>query len=98
MHFEQLWDKCEDFHKKECGDSNSSSLIEELVIKLNIYKILVSRKDLPEEEGKEMKSRTLGEILFTLTNISLIDNVNVFEALQTALLFHSVDTFSKKHP
>lgn len=96
MHFEELWEKCENFHKQ--SDSSTSNLIlDELMLKINLYQAISSRSDLPEEEGQKAKSRTLGEILLTLTHLSLHDNINVFDALNTALHYRSVDVYDKKY-
>lgn len=96
MHFEELWELCEKLHQ-EADQGNSSSLIDELALKFNIYKVIDQRTDIPQEERQKIKSRTLGEILLTLTNISLKDNVDVFEALSSAYKYRSIEHFSKKY-
>ena len=50
-------------------------------MKLNVYKVIDQRIEIPPTEKLAIKSRTLGEILMTITNLSLRDNINVFEAL-----------------
>lgn len=97
MHFEELWEKCESLHKDNAGLDQASALIEELGLKFNIYKVIDQRTDIPQEERQKIKSRTLGEILLTLTNISLIDNIDVFEALSAAFKYRSIEHFSKKY-
>lgn len=96
MHFEELWEKCETLHK-EAGASSSASLASELSLKLDLYKVLDLKDDLTEQEKQKIKSRVLGEILLTITNISLVDNINVYQALDEALKFRSIEYFSSKH-
>lgn len=95
MHFEDLWEKCENSHTQSLSDS--PTIIDELILKLNLYKAIISKNDIPEEDFKKIKSHTLGEILFTLTNLSLKDNINVYEALLTALHHRSIELYSAKY-
>lgn len=93
--FDELWEACESLHK-EAGTAISSSLFE-LDLKFNLYKAINHKGDIPKEEIEKIKSRILGEILLTITNISLIDNINVFEALNQALQFRSIEYYSEKY-
>lgn len=84
-HFEELWTECEDFQKKVVSHSEVHHLIEELLLKISLYKAINARTGIPKEEAQKIKSHSLGEILITLTGISLKDNINVYEALTMAL-------------
>lgn len=99
-HFEEVWDQCESLFK-ETGElaatEKSSSLTDNLIFKINLYKAVDLKNDIPDAERQKIKSRTLGEILWTLTNISMIDNINVFEALNSIYEYRSVEHFSKKY-
>lgn len=95
MHFEELWERCEKFHQEASSDS---SLMDELMMKVNLYKVIDQKTEVPEEERQKLKSRAMGEILLTLTGMSLKDNVNVFEALSIALQYRSVEHYSQKYP
>lgn len=97
LHFEELWEKCEKLHEENLSEDKSAVIIDELMMKLNLYKVIDLKTDIPEEERQKIKSRTLGEILLTLTNISLKDNINVFEALSTAFKFRSIEHYATKH-
>lgn len=100
MHFEELWEKCEALNK-EASDPTvpTENLMQDLRMKLDLYLAIDSRTELPEADRQNAKSRTLGEILMTLTHLSLRDNINVYEALGVALQHHSVNYFSQKyHP
>ena len=97
MHFEELWEKCENLHQ-EMGDKFSNEeLLSQLTMKLDLYKTLDTRTEIPEEDRKQAKSRILGEILLTITNLSLKDNINVFEALGLALQYRSINYFGQKY-
>lgn len=97
IHFEELWEKCENLNKEISSDELSSSIIDELMMKLNLYKLIDSQKDITDEDKQKVKSRTLGEILLTLTNLSLKDNINVYEALATAYKFRSISHYNEKY-
>ena len=83
MHFEELWEKCEAFQKKE-GFSHSLNM-SELAIKAQLYSSLSKRDDISVEEIQKLKSHVLGEILLFLTGVSLSDNIDVYGALVNAL-------------
>lgn len=98
IHFEELWEKCEQFHQENSAQDSISSIIEELSIKINLYKALDSKIDsLPAEESQKIKSRTLGEIVLTLTNLSLRENINVYDSLRESLQHRMVQVYSQKH-
>jgi len=96
IHFEELWEKCENFHKDANLGASVQSVLDELMMKINLYKVLVEKKEISETEYQTIKSRTLGEILLTLTNLSLKENINVFEALGVALQYRNVDQNNRK--
>ncbi len=96
MHFEELWEQCENFYKDSKLITDSNSLLEELSLKLNLYKAIDSKEEIPAEDRQKVKSRVLGEILLTLTGLSLKDNVTVYEALNIALQYRSADFNSRK--
>ena len=96
-HFEDLWTKCENLHQEIVQNENSAQILEELILKINLYKALEQKTEIPETELQTIKSRTIGEILLTLTKLSLKDNLNVYEALSIAMQWRSIDHFSKKY-
>lgn len=95
-HFEKLWEQAEEFQKEGSANSNVQQIIEELMMKISLYKAIDSKTELPEEDRQKVKSRTLGEILLTLTSLSLKDNINVYESLNMALQYRSVDFYVRK--
>lgn len=97
MHFENLWEKGEKLHQEASKNDTSSSIIEELLIKINLYKMIDQKQEIPLDEKEKLKSRTMGEILITLTNLSLKDNVNVFAALDEAIKFRSINFYQQKY-
>ena len=92
MHFEELWEKCEKTHEDE---TTIEAILDELAMKINLYRILSEKKEVPDVEIQKIKSRTIGEILFTITNLSLKENINVFEALAKAQQFHAEKNYQK---
>lgn len=91
LHFEDLWDKGESFHKETSSVDSVQLIIDELMMKLNIYKAIDLRTELSLNERISIKSRTIGEILLTLTALSLKDNINVFESLVDALKYRNIN-------
>lgn len=96
MHFEELWERCEVFHKDAGIGADVQDVIDELTMKICLYKAIDSKTEIPEDERQKLKSRTLGEILLTITNLSLKDNLNVYEALSIALQYRSLDHYNRK--
>jgi hypothetical protein len=95
--FDDLWNKCENLQQDIIQNEKSEQILEELIFKINLYKALDQKKEIPETELQTIKSRTIGEILLTLTKLSLKDNLNVYEALNTAMQWRSIEHFSKKY-
>ena len=98
IHFEELWEKCEIFHKENQLDASLHEIMEALSYKLSLYKSLDAKIEVPEEERSNAKSRLFGEILLTLTQLSLAENINVFDALGIALQYKSIGVYSQKYP
>jgi hypothetical protein len=96
IHFEDLWEKCEKFHSEFSNYEQSEQIIDELILKLNLYKT-VRLQNLSNEEKEKICTHTLGEVLLTLTNLSLHDNINVYQALNTALQYKSIPEYVKKY-
>jgi len=85
LHFEDIWTNAENYHKD--GEPLSvSDILEELILKLNFYKAIDEKEELSNEDKRKIKSHTFGEMLFTLTALSLNDNVNTYEALNVAVV------------
>lgn len=80
MHFEDLWEDSEKLHL----DADVKDILNELILKINLYQIIDSKSEIPDDERIKVKSRTMGEILLTLTNLSFKDNINVYNELKTA--------------
>jgi hypothetical protein len=82
--FEQLWNDCESLSKTTAANQPLLGVLHELDLKVSLYRTLVEKLPAQGEELAQIKSRTMGEILFTLTKLSLKEDINVFEALQIA--------------
>ena len=96
IHFEELWTKCEELQQEISINESVAAILDELAIKINLYKAL-SQKEIPEQERETIKSRTMGEILLTLTKLSMKDNINVYEALSIAMQYRSIGHYSQKY-
>jgi hypothetical protein len=94
VHFEELWTKCEELHT---GKEAASEILDELILKVNLYKALDTKKEIAESERQIIKSRAMGEILLTLTKLSMKDNINVYEALSIAMQYRSIDHYRQKY-
>jgi|SRR5579885_1959269 len=97
VHFEELWEKSEQLHQDSVDKDQVSVVVDEIMMKLNLYKVIDEKREISEEEMKKVKSRTFGEILLTLTNLSLKDGINVFDALATAYKYRAIKHYSEKH-
>lgn len=98
IHFEDLWEKCEQLHQSSIAEDLSSTIIDELMMKINLYKMIDSKTEVGENERNEAKQRTMGEILLTITKLSLKDNINVFEALSISQQYKQAENSYKKIP
>ena len=84
--FEELWIDCEQ-HQQTAQQNNSiQNIIDELVLKIQLYKSIDIKIEIPQEDRKIIKMRTMGEILLTIKSLSSKDDINVYEALSIALL------------
>lgn len=90
MHFEELWEKCENLNKEFCQENNSE-ILDKLLLQINLYKTLNQKTDIPIDEQKKIRSRIIGEILFALTHLSLNDDINVFSALNEVYQIYNTD-------
>jgi hypothetical protein len=88
IHFEKLWEQCEQSYKDAAKEDTNTSIIDELIMKINLYKAIDLKMEIPEEEKSKIKSLAMGEILLSLTHLSFRDNINVFKSLNVALKFH----------
>ena len=96
VHFEILWEQCENFQKDGTANSTIQQVIDELGMKINLYKAIDTKTEIPDVDRQKVKSRLLGEILLTITAMSLKDNINVYEALNMALQYRSVEHYVVK--
>lgn len=91
QHFEELWEAAENFFKDK--DDDIGMIINHLLIKINLYKEISRQPSQSEEELKKIKSHLMGEILLTLTHFSYKEQIDVFNALNTALYFSKIEKY-----
>jgi hypothetical protein len=89
QHFEQLWESCEQSFQNT--DVEVGSILNELLVKINLYKTISKQEIKSPEDIEKIKSHLMGEILLTLTHLSLKENINVFNSLTEALFFSNVE-------
>lgn len=97
LHFEELWEKSEKLYQDTGESASATEILEELLMKLGLYKAIDEKKDLPAEDAHKIKMRAFGELLLTLTHLSAKDDINTYEALNTALQYRAVQHYSKKY-
>lgn len=83
MSFEELWVESEKRYSQ--NPSSCSQILDEVLMKVKLYQAVDQKTGIPPAELEMVKLRTMGEILLSLTKLSMQDNINVYEALSTAL-------------
>lgn len=79
-HFETLWEDSEQLASRAIMDEKND-LIDSISKLLQDYKSI---------ENESTKIRKYGEILFRLTKLSKLDNINVYKALQINIQYESI--------
>lgn len=82
--FDDLWNQCEELNNSSVSSQPLLGILQELELKVKLYRTLCEKLPAQGDELAQIKSRAMGEILFTLTKLSLKENINVFEALVSA--------------
>jgi hypothetical protein len=83
-HFEHVWEASEALFAETITNTPIVSIIAELQAKLAVYKAISERSTEAEDIAKA-KDHLMGNILMTLTKLSLKDNINTFSALKGAI-------------
>ena len=86
-HFEELWTEAE-FENKKNSASSSLATIKSLLLKLE-------DTSNPSQTTKRFKSKLIGNILFQLAGISKIEDINVYEALSSAIQYSKLTTLGE---
>jgi hypothetical protein len=97
IHFEELWEKAENLHQGSISSETDASIAEELSFKIDLYRDVAKKEGIPETEKRAIQSRLMGEVLLTLTKLSLKDNVDVYQALSIAMQYRSIDHYAGKY-
>lgn len=95
-HFEDLWCKGESVSNQLNSSPDNSPLLEELSLKINLYKTICLNVSMKDEEKQKTKEFIFGEILLSLCGLSYSDNVDVYKALATVIKYKSIDLYAKK--
>lgn len=91
VHFENLWEHAENAQQKNVSACSTNDIIEELLMKVNLYKTS-DNKEWDNDQRKSIKSRLMGEILFTLTKLSIKENIDVYESLASILVNRKISS------
>lgn len=96
-HFENLWEESEKYYKESSNGTEVNSILNELILKINLYKTIDENESFPKDQKEKIKLHTFGEILMTLTQLSLKDNINSYAALHAALQYKKIEHFGSKY-
>ena len=81
-HFEDLWTECESLFQ----DLPIESSLKDLELKFALFKaVLLKKNEINGDEYDDAISKIFGELLFSLTQISMSENVNVYKSLFSIL-------------
>ncbi len=79
-HFENVWEESEQISNK-VESSNENELIDSIISLLNEFKTI---------ENKSTKFRKFGDLLFKISKLSLLENVNVYDALVLSIKYNKI--------
>lgn len=83
-HYEDLWSEAEELTKKYPSD-NKATLCSNLETAVHEY---LKLDNIPSNDIKKaLQTKKLGEILFRITELSRLDNINTYEALLLEIQF-----------
>jgi hypothetical protein len=84
-HFEDVWVQSEQLFSDTIGNVKVGQIIMEMQAKLSVYKTISEQDKLDPADLAKAKERLLGNIIMSLTKLSLKDNIDVFPALKGAI-------------
>ncbi len=96
-HFEELWEEAENIQKDISDGTTSEKIVEELLAKLSVYRVIATNDKIPQEDRAKLKTHTFGKILAALTHLSMRDNVNTYSALKNAIDDLRIDQLESKY-
>lgn len=86
--FDQVWEDAEKISSKQYENQPRSKIVEEITALLNDY--LKTENIEMEEIKKSLRNRYLGELIYLITALSFMDNVNVYTALQQEIIVNEI--------
>lgn len=96
-HFEHLWEESENFYNSEIQSASPLAILDEINLKINLYKTICLQENLAQDQRDKLKNNIFGEILMTLTQLSLKDNINAYAALKAALGYKKIQEYNLKY-
>ena len=93
-HFEDLWQLSENSFKSEI-DVTAEEIFAKISLTSALYKAACEQK--PTADIDKIKAHLMGELLLYLSHLSLKDNIDVFDAMRSALKF-KITSYSAEVP
>ncbi len=90
--YDLLWETSEQLFKDD--QSDAGSIINELIAKLSFYKTL-DTSELAQEEKNKAKQFVMGNILMTLSHLTLKDNLNIYPIHKEAIAAQKINKMEK---
>ena len=94
--YDMIWETSEQLFKDDKSDTGS--IINELIAKLSFYQTL-DTSELAQEEKNKAKQFVMGNILMTLSHLTLKDNLNIYtihkEAISTQQINQKINKMEK---
>lgn len=86
-HFENLWEDAEALFQENVKHLNSDDIIQELLMKIQLFKTFSNANLTFANDYDITKTRLLGEIVLTISQLSAKENINVYDGLYQAVKF-----------
>jgi hypothetical protein len=86
IHFEELWEKCEKFHNNNSKDYHPGEILNELELKITLLKTIEENDKLSNDDKIKAREHMIGEILFSIANLSSKYNIDVYKTLYNTII------------
>jgi hypothetical protein len=97
QHYETLWESAEQELATQTAKLSTQELINQLILQLTAYQKLDQAEETPADLKTGLKTQWFGEVLLSLTQLSYLEQVNTFTALETALERAKILSLAQKY-
>lgn len=97
QHFEEVWEDAEKLMSEETAQRFTKSIVMELTAKFGLYEAIDLNEKLSTEEKQKLKAHLMGTLLVTIAQLSLKDNINVFESMKLAIEEKRIEQLTLKY-